>query len=93
MLECCDGSYYVGSTRSLERQLYQHQIGQGSTYTRRRLPVRLVWFEEWENIGQAFAREKQVQNWSRAKRRALIPHDYAALPSLAKKDFSRRESD
>ena len=38
----------------------------------------------------AFNREKQIQNWSRAKRLALVRGDYAGLPSLAKKDFSRR---
>ena len=90
MLECADGSYYIGSARNLEQRLYQHQIGMGARYTRLRLPVRLVWFEEWKNIGLAFNREKQIQNWSRAKRQALIAHDYAGLPTLAKKVFDTR---
>jgi putative endonuclease len=87
MLRCADGSYYVGSTYSLELRLYQHQIGEGATYTRTRLPVELVWFEEHENIGAAFHREKQIQRWGRAKREALIRRDYAGLPALAKKKF------
>ena len=49
----------------------------------------LVWHEEYENVGLAFSREKQVQKWGRTKRLALIDHDYASLPGLAKKDFGR----
>jgi putative endonuclease len=85
MLRCADGSYYVGSTRDLGLRVYQHQTGEGATYTRLRRPVELVWHEEHENVGAAFAREKQIQNWSRRKREALIRQDYAALPILAKK--------
>ena len=87
MLRCSDGSYYVGSTRDLDERLYQHELGLGSAYTRRRLPVTLVWSEEYDDIGSAFAREKQVQGWSRAKREALIAGEYAALPGLSKKRF------
>ncbi|SEB79780.1 putative endonuclease [Nocardioides exalbidus] len=89
MLRCSDGSLYVGSTRLLQERVHQHQMGMGANYTRSRLPVELVWHEEHENPSHAFAREKQVQNWSRAKRLALIAGDYEGLPALAKKDFSR----
>jgi putative endonuclease len=91
ILRCADSSYYVGSTRSLERRVWEHNVGLGSTYTRRpgRRPVTLVWSAECEHIGEAFAFEKQIQNWSRAKREALIRGDFAALPGLAKKKFPR----
>ena len=90
MLRCSDDSLYVGSTRDLSSRLFQHQIGMGAAYTGDRLPVELVWHEEYEKVSHAFAREKQIQNWSRKKRLALIDGDYEALPALAKKDFSRR---
>ncbi|HWJ80731.1 MAG TPA: GIY-YIG nuclease family protein [Nocardioides sp.] len=90
MLRCADGSYYVGSTRDLALRLWQHQTGTGAAYTRRRLPVELVWSAEYSNIGDAFFWEKRIQGWSRAKREALIRGDYAALPPLAKKDFGKR---
>lgn len=90
LLRCADGSFYVGSTRSLELRLHQHQFGDdGAEYTRRRRPVVLVWHEEHEHVGDAFAREKQIRRWGRAKREALIRRDYAGLPALAKKDFGR----
>ncbi|OFI37186.1 hypothetical protein BIU82_08775 [Arthrobacter sp. SW1] len=83
MLRCSDGSYYVGSTQNLEIRLAQHQTGEGAAYTRRRRPVELVWFEEYARVDEAFAREKQVQGWSRAKREALIAGRYADLPRLS----------
>jgi predicted GIY-YIG superfamily endonuclease len=72
ILKCCDGSYYTGSTNDLERRLHQHQSGMGANYTRKKLPVELVYFEEYERIDYAFYREKQVQGWSRKKKEALI---------------------
>lgn len=85
MLECEDASYYVGSTVHLDERVRQHQLGLGADYTRCRLPVRLVWFEEHEHVAAAFAREKQIQNWGRAKRRALIERRYDDLPALARR--------
>lgn len=72
ILKCSDGSLYVGSTVDLERRLIQHQLGEGANYTRVRLPVALLYAEEYDRADEAFQREKQVQNWSRAKRLALI---------------------
>ena len=72
ILECADGSYYVGSTKNLDQRIAQHQTGNGSRYTSSRLPVKLVYGEEYERVADAYYREKQVQNWSRAKR--VTPH-------------------
>ena len=72
ILLCSDGSYYTGSTNDLERRLAQHQAGEGANHTKKRLPVKLVYFEEYERIDIAFYREKQVQGWSRKKKEALI---------------------
>jgi putative endonuclease len=38
ILECADGSFYVGSTRDLEERVEQHNTGHGAAYTRRRRP-------------------------------------------------------
>ncbi|HLO29901.1 MAG TPA: GIY-YIG nuclease family protein [Anaerolineales bacterium] len=89
ILECADGSYYVGSTRNLEQRMAQHLSGLGSRYTAGRLPVKLVYGEEYDRISDAYYREKQVQHWSRAKREALINGSYEILPPLAKKKFER----
>jgi putative endonuclease len=88
ILECADGSYYVGSTVDLERRVCEHHEGLGARYTVRRRPVKLVYAAEFESIAEAFVWEKRVQRWSRAKREALIRGDYEALPALARKDFA-----
>jgi len=92
MLRCSDGSYYVGSTRVLETRLEQHYSGIGSEYTSKRMPVELVYVEEFDDIGSAYRREKQIQGWSRRKREALIAGAYDSLPELSKRGRRRPES-
>ena len=84
ILECSDGSYYTGSTTDLERRLAQHHAGEGANHTKKRLPVKLIYFEEYQRIDEAFYREKQVQGWSRKKKEALINGTPNLLPQLAK---------
>ena len=89
LLGCRDGSYYVGSTRNLEARVWQHRNGLGAEYTRHRLPVELLWAHECERVDEAFALEKRIQGWSRAKREALIRGDYDALPWLSRGSYRR----
>jgi putative endonuclease len=90
ILECNDGSYYVGSTTALEIRLRQHEEGLGAAYTRRRRPVRLVWSVEFDRVDEAFAFEKRVQGWSRAKRRALIEGRLGDLGWLSSRSHASR---
>lgn len=83
ILECCDGSFYVGSTVNLERRLWEHQNAVGSVYTKGRLPVKLVFAEEFERVDEAFFCEKRVQGWSRKKRMALINRDWNVVKEFA----------
>lgn len=84
ILECSDGSYYTGSTKDLKRRIAQHQMGKGANHTRKRLPVKLLYYEEYNRIDEAFHREKQIQGWSRKKKEALINGRVDLLHSLAK---------
>jgi predicted GIY-YIG superfamily endonuclease len=88
ILQCADGSYYVGSTIDLEQRVAQHNAGEGASYTKKRRPVKLVFAQEFPDVKQAYEREKQVQAWSRAKREALINGEWEKLPVLARKDFT-----
>lgn len=89
ILKCSNGAYYTGSTNNLERRLEQHQNGEGAQFTRRNLPVELVYFEEFNRIDEAFYREKQIQKWSRKKKEALIKRDKDELIKLSKKLYSK----
>ncbi|SMG18992.1 putative endonuclease [Agreia pratensis] len=91
ILRCSDGSYYVGSTWQLDARVEQHTSGHGAEYTKRRLPVELVFSQEYDRVDEAFAMEKRIQGWSRAKREALISGELHRLPGLSKKVWKRRE--
>ncbi len=84
ILECSDGTYYTGSTIDLEKRITEHKNGLGANHTKKRLPIRLVYFEEFSRIDEAFQREKQIQGWSRKKKKALIEKNYDRLPDLSK---------
>jgi putative endonuclease len=92
ILECSDGSYYTGSTVDLELRLAQHQAGEGANHTKKRLPVKLLYYEEYQRIDEAFYREKQVQGWSRKKKEALINNCPEDLPLLSK-NYSQYPND
>ena len=84
ILRCADGSYYVGSTTNLEVRIAAHNSAAGgSEFTAKRLPVELVFSEEFPTLHDAFLAEREVKGWSRAKKEALIHRDYAALPELS----------
>jgi putative endonuclease len=61
ILKCADESYYTGSTIHLDRRLGEHQSGNGANHTARRLPVELVYCEEFDRIDAAYYRGKQIQ--------------------------------
>jgi putative endonuclease len=87
ILECSDGSFYVGSTTDLERRVSQHENGEGATYTKRRRPVRLVWCADFNRVDEAWAFEKRIQGWGRAKRLALIEGRVDELAELASRSY------
>jgi predicted GIY-YIG superfamily endonuclease len=83
ILECRDGSYYVGSTENVSRRLLVHSSGKGPTFTARRLPIQLIYQESFATLEEAIRREKQLKGWSRAKKEALITGDLKSLAELA----------
>jgi LAO/AO transport system kinase len=94
MLQCADGSYYVGHTDELERRVLQHQAGEAPGYTHDRRPVTLVWQQETATREEALAAELQLKGWSRAKKEALIGGDWRRVQALArsKQGSARRAS-
>ena len=72
MLRCADGSLYTGSTTDLDRRLAAHQSGRGAKYTRSRLPVELVYWEEAPDWSAALRREAAIKHLSRTQKLELI---------------------
>jgi putative endonuclease len=83
ILECNGGSYYTGSTTRLDLRMWQHDHFLGANHTRKYHPCKLAYVEEFDRIDKAFYREKQVQRWTHAKKKALIEGASNALHALA----------
>jgi N-carbamoylputrescine amidase len=83
ILRCANNTYYTGSTNDLEKRLEEHHLGIGANYTRKHRPVKLVYFEEFVSIEDAFQREKQVQNWNQKKKEALINRNIEQLKAYS----------
>lgn len=84
ILKCSNGQYYTGSTIDLESRIIEHQAREGANFTKKHLPIKLVYFEEFQRIEDAFVREKQVQGWSRKKKESIINGEYEKLPELSR---------
>lgn len=90
ILQCSDGTFYVGCTTNLTQRMIEHKEGTYDGYTKRRRPIRLVWFEEFRDINEAIDAERQIKKWSQAKKRALIQGDYELLKELSQSKEMRR---
>jgi putative endonuclease len=72
ILQCSDQTYYTGYATDLERRLQEHQAGTGCKYTRGRLPVELVYWEECVSKSRAMQREHQIKKLARTDKIKLI---------------------
>ncbi len=63
---------YTGITNNLARRVEEHRVGQGSQFTKRYQVHRLVYCEEHRQASDAIQREKQIKDWTREKKRALV---------------------
>jgi putative endonuclease len=66
------GTLYTGVTSNLLQRIYQHREGTLGGFTARYGCNRLVWFETGGSMEGAIRREKQLKNWTRAWKVALI---------------------
>ncbi len=72
ILECSDKSYYIGITNNIRKRVEIHNSGKGSKYILMRRPVRLVYFEKFNNRSKAQKREIQLKSWTRKEKQKLI---------------------
>lgn len=72
ILYCKDSTLYTGWTNNLEKRIKSHNSGKGAKYTRCRLPVKLVYFEEFSDKISAQKREYAIKQLTRIEKLALI---------------------
>ena len=63
---------YIGVTNSLMRRVSEHRAGEISGFSRRYNTNRLMYYEQFNDVRDAIAREKQLKGWSRSKKDTLI---------------------
>lgn len=72
ILKCADGTLYCGWTNDLQKRLKSHNDGKGAKYTRSRLPVTLVYYEEFDSPVEAQKREYRIKKLTRQEKLKLI---------------------
>ena len=72
ILKCNDDRLYTGWTNNLERRIKAHSTGKGAKYTKARLPIELVYFEEFEDKIEAMKREYAIKQLKRREKLILI---------------------
>ena len=90
ILKCKDNTYYIGSTDNLTLRIEEHNNGEGAAYTKDRLPVQLVYYEECRNVKDAYLREQQIKGWGRKKKEALMKGDIESLKKFSERASSSR---
>ncbi len=83
ILRCGDDSYYTGVSTNLDQRLDQHDRGKVG-YTAKRKPIQFLWSAEFAHLDDAYAFEKQVKGWTRAKKEALMRGDWPEIQRLAR---------
>ncbi|WP_125152371.1 GIY-YIG nuclease family protein [Clostridium rectalis] len=72
ILQCSDSTLYTGWTNNLNKRIETHSKGKGAKYTRCRLPIKLVYYEKYENKISAQKREYAIKKFTREKKLLLI---------------------
>lgn len=88
--------FYTGLTNNIVRRTIEHQSGYGSEFTRKYKLAYLIYFEEYQYIGDAINREKEIKGWLRKKKVNLIKSTNSNLIDLSEdlfKDFGIKKED
>ena len=72
VVECCDKTWYTGYTTDIVRRIKTHNAKKGAKYTRVRVPVKLIYFEEFETKSEATRAESLFKKLTRSKKEEYI---------------------
>ena len=73
---CKDNSLYTGMTKNLIKREKRHNDGYGAHYTKIRRPIKIIYYETFNNIKEAAKREKQIKGWSKNKKINLMKYGH-----------------
>ena len=72
IVKCNDETYYTGWTNNLDKRIKTHNDGKGAKYTKYRRPVKLIYFEEFQDKREAMRREYEIKTYTRQQKEKLI---------------------
>ena|SRR5665647_896619 len=84
ILKCNDGTYYTGHTDDIEKRLAAHENNAYECYTSSRLPIKLVFVEEFGSRVEAIDAERKIKKWGQRKKDALIYNGWDGIINLRK---------
>ncbi|WP_373057672.1 GIY-YIG nuclease family protein [Zunongwangia sp. H14] len=84
IVECSDKILYTGITNNISRRLAEHNSDQNkNSFTYKRRPVELIFYQEFNEVSQAISFEKKIKKWSAQKKKALANGDFDLLQILS----------
>ena len=84
IVECNDSSFYTGYTLNIEKRVFEHNSSsRGAKSIKGRLPVKLVFLQEFSTRVEALMAERQIKGWSRRKKEALIVGDWDTIVAFS----------
>ena len=72
VVECRDGSYYTGYTTDVKKRIDVHNSGKGAKYTRSRLPVKLIYVQDFDSKEEAMAAEALLKRKKRVQKERFL---------------------
>jgi putative endonuclease len=84
---------YIGVTGDLHKRVFQHKWKEHEGFTARYNCDRLVWFERYQDVVKAIAREKELKGWRRSKKVALIESANPAWVDLSRDWYEYEPAD
>lgn len=72
VVECADGTLYTGYTTNVEKRIKTHNSGKGAKYTRSRLPVKLIYQENFDSKEAAMSAESYFKQKTRQQKLEYI---------------------
>ncbi len=85
ILKCSDGTFYTGHTDNLEKRIAEHEANTYECYTSTRLPIEVVFAQEFAAREEAIEAEQKIKKWGQRKKEILIHKGWEGLVELRKK--------
>jgi predicted GIY-YIG superfamily endonuclease len=85
ILKCADNTYYTGHTDNIEKRIEEHKSNTYECYTSTRMPVELVYLENFASRAEALEAERKIKKWGKRKKDALVSNGWDGILALRKK--------